>query len=190
MLGLFLAGGAVGFVAHESGHVVTNLALGNTPQFQHITTFGFIPFVAINPRLSCRGGVCKKHDGSLLYGGEGGRFAIVTAGFDVQHITTEVLLTLDPDLRDRHAPFRKGLFAFDILLSVGYALSSATGVESPFGDAGNAAAAAGMPRAVFAAILLAPAALDTYRYFRPRSRWAPWASRGSKLGMIGISFAL
>lgn len=187
---LYLGGGLVGFLAHESGHVAMNFAYDNVPQFQHITTFGFIPFVAINPRLSCSNGVCKKHDGTLLAGGESGKYNIVTAGFDVQHVTTELLLTLEPDLYWRHEPFRKGLFTFDILLSVGYALSNVTGTESSFGDSRNAATAAGMPHAVFAAILIAPAALDTYRFFRPRSKWAPWVSRGTKLGMIGVSFAI
>jgi len=28
--------------------------------------------------------------------------------------------------------------------------------------------------------VLAPAALDVYRYFRPDQKWAAWASRGSK----------
>jgi hypothetical protein len=189
-LAIYLGGGLVGFLAHESGHVVMNLAYGNVPQFQHITTFGFIPFVAINPRLSCHGDVCTKHDGTPLSGGESGKYNIVTAGYDVQHITTEVLLTLEPDLRWRRAPFRKGVFAFDILLSVGYALSNITGTESSFGDSANAVAASGLPRAVFDAVLVAPAALDAYRFFHPEAKWAPWVSRGAKLGMVGISFAI
>ena len=33
-------------------------------------------------------------------------------------------------------------------------------------------------------IILAPAALDAYRYFRPDSRWAKWASRTAKLALL------
>jgi len=187
---LFLAGGATGFVAHESGHFMMNYALGNSPEVQGITTFGFIPFVAINPRLSCHGEDCTKHDGKPLTFGQAGKYLIVTAGYDVQHVTTELLLTLTPCLRYEAAPFRKGLFAFDVLLSVGYALADVAGVEDPHGDSRNAVDASGMSKYLFAAILLAPAVLDTYRYFFPKSKWAPWVSRGAKLGMIGVSFAI
>lgn len=186
----FLGGATIAFVAHETGHLVTNLAYGNTPKLEGITTFGVIPFVAVAPRIRCSDTGCTKHDGSRFSGGHPGKYNIVTAGYDVQHLTTEVLLTLEPDLRWRRAPLRKGLFAFDILLSVGYALSSMTGTESNFGDAGTAADTARLSRTTFAAVLLAPAVLDVYRYLQPRSKWAPWASRAAKGSMIGISFAL
>jgi hypothetical protein len=32
--------------------------------------------------------------------------------------------------------------------------------------------------------LLVPAVLDVYRYHRPRSSWAPWASRAAKLALV------
>ncbi|MFT3700160.1 MAG: hypothetical protein QM831_43845 [Kofleriaceae bacterium] len=188
--GLFLAGGAVGFLAHESGHVAMNYALGNSPEVHGITTFGFIPFVAIAPALQCSGSVCLKRDGTPLAFGPSGKYLIVTAGYDVQHLTTELLLTLTPRLRYDDAPFRKGLFTFDILLSVGYAVSDYLGVEDSHGDSLNAEQASGINRFVFATLLIAPAILDTYRYFNPKSKWAPWVSRGTKLGMIGISFAI
>ena len=34
------------------------------------------------------------------------------------------------------------------------------------------------------AIILAPAVFDAYRYFRPDSRWAKWASRTAKLSLV------
>jgi hypothetical protein len=34
------------------------------------------------------------------------------------------------------------------------------------------------------ALVLAPAALDAYRYFAPDARWAAWASRAVKVGMV------
>jgi hypothetical protein len=34
------------------------------------------------------------------------------------------------------------------------------------------------------ALVLAPAALDAYRYYRPGSRWAVWTSRAVKLGLV------
>ena len=33
-------------------------------------------------------------------------------------------------------------------------------------------------------MILAPAAPDAYRYFRPDSRWAKWASRTAKLALL------
>lgn len=189
-IALFAAGALTGFLAHESGHLAMNLALGNTPTLDYISVFGFIPFFSIDPQLHCDGTRCVKADNTPLKFGEAGKYTIVTAGFDVQHLTTELLLSLEPELRFEHAPFRKGLLAFDLLLSAGYALASVAGVESVYGDVHNANDASGLPRVVFAAVLLAPAVIDAYRYFRPKSTWAPWASRAAKLGMIGISFAI
>ena len=33
-------------------------------------------------------------------------------------------------------------------------------------------------------MLLLPAAFDTYRYFAPDQKWAVWASRAAKVGMV------
>lgn len=35
-------------------------------------------------------------------------------------------------------------------------------------------------------MILAPAALDTWRYMRPQSRWAAWSSRALKVGAVLI----
>jgi hypothetical protein len=37
---------------------------------------------------------------------------------------------------------------------------------------------------------MVPAALDLYRYFVPRSAWAPWTSISGKTFLLGIGFAL
>jgi hypothetical protein len=185
-LGLFLGGALTGFLAHESGHLFANLAYGNVPRLEGLTAFGFIPFFAITPRINCYGEVCYDYDGNQFDGGPRGKFIIVSAGYNVQHISSEVILTTEPWLRHRRAPFRKGWLAFNVLLSVGYALSSFTRTEDAHGDLRNSARTAGVQRDVFAAILIAPALLDTYRYFVPASRWAPWVSRGGKATMLGI----
>jgi hypothetical protein len=36
------------------------------------------------------------------------------------------------------------------------------------------------------ALILAPALLDTYRYFHPDARWAAWTSRGVKMGSVAL----
>jgi hypothetical protein len=33
-------------------------------------------------------------------------------------------------------------------------------------------------------MVLAPAVLDAYRYFKPDSRWAAWSSRAMKVGWV------
>jgi hypothetical protein len=34
------------------------------------------------------------------------------------------------------------------------------------------------------AMILAPALVDTWRYFKPESTWAPWVSRALKVGAV------
>lgn len=187
--GWFLAGGLTAFFAHEGGHVVTNLMYGNVPQLQGLWAFGFVPFFAIAPRISCQADVCYTHDGDVFSGGPRGKFVITSAGFNVQHLTDEILLTREPELRYRHGPYRKGILTFNTLLSIGYALASWTGTEDPHGDVSRSASLVGLPSQVYAGALILPALLDLYRYFNPRSRWAPWVSRGSKGVFLGLIFA-
>jgi hypothetical protein len=188
--GRFLAGVATGFFAHEAGHILANLVQGNVPQIQGIWGFGFIPFFTVAPRISCYEGHCVKHNGEPLSTGVGGKVAITSAGFNVQHVTDELLLSFEPRLRYRVAPYRKGLLAFNVLLSVGYAISAITRIENPEGDLSSTARLMGVPPEVYACTLLAIAGLDTYRYFVPDSRWAPWVSRGAKVAFIGVVFFL
>ncbi len=51
-------------------------------------------------------------------------FAISSAGFWVQHATDELILTRRPALRHDHAPFIKGIVAFNVLTSVGYSIAA------------------------------------------------------------------
>ena len=186
--GLYVAGGLAAFAAHESGHVVANLVLHNRPHIVPVWGFGFVPFFAISPDLSCDARICRRADGQLFGAGRRGKFAIVTAGFEVQHLTSEIILTLEPHLRPHRAPFLKGWLTFNVGLSVAYALASVLHIEDSHGDAGGAAALSGMPRALMAAWLVAPAALDAYRYMQGDSFWAPWLSRGLKLGFVSLAW--
>ncbi len=188
--GIFVAGVATGFLAHEAGHVFANLVQGNVPRIQGVLGFGFIPFFTVAPRVTCRDDHCVKHDGSPLSTGVGGKVAITSAGFNVQQVTDELLLSLEPRLRYRVAPFRKGLLAFNTLLSVGYAISAMTRIENREGDVTATAHLMGVPREAYAGALLLIAGLDIYRYFVPDSKWAPWVSRAGKAGFIGVVFVL
>jgi hypothetical protein len=182
------AGALSGFLLHESGHVLANLILGNTPHVHGMWVHDVVPFFVISPDLHCRGDRCVKRDGEPLRSGIHGEFLIVTAGFTVQHLTDEILLSLDPNLRERYAPFTQGLLAFNVLLTVMYAVSAYTGLEDPHGDMTGAARCLRVGDAWVATALLLPAALDAYRYFVPSARWAAWTSRAAKAGLFGVSF--
>lgn len=186
--GKFVAGALTGFLAHEGGHLLANLVQGNVPRLQGLWGLGFIPFFTVAPRIGCEDGTCYKHDGSEFWAGPGGKFAITSAGFNVQHITDEIMLSRNPRLRYKAAPFQKGLLAFNTLLSVAYATTAITRIENPEGDLTSSAKLMGIPRELYATMLLIPAGLDLYRYFVPDSRWAPWISRTGKLAVFGLAF--
>ena len=87
-------------------------------------------------------------------------------------------------LRRAHAPIAKGALAFNILASIGYAgvaLAKTGPVER---DTRGMADSAGVDERAIAAMVLGPALLDGYRYFRPDAAWARWASRAAKAGSV------
>src|SRR5262249_39443306 len=100
--GLFLLGGGVAFVAHESGHLLFDAIFDANPGVKKVSFKG-IPFFAIT------------HDAGLSDRQE---FVIDSAGFWVQEGTNEWLLHKHPDLRREHEPFLKGAFAFNVIASV------------------------------------------------------------------------
>ena len=182
-------GFVTGFLAHESGHVLSNLTLGNVPRFRGIMVWGAIPFFAIEPTISCHGERCLKRGGDRFRPGRNGKFFIVTSGFHAQHIANEVMLSLSPALHREVAPFRKGWLLFNVFLSCMYAAGAWTGLEAPNGDLGGAAAMAHFNEIALSFALLAPTAVDVYRYFVPESRnWSPWVARAAKASFLGLTF--
>ncbi len=188
-IGLGVAGAVAAFLAHEGGHLFANLLLGNKPYIQGIMVGGVVPFFVVNPGIRCMGDVCRDRHHDRFGPGRAGTYFIVTAGFHVQHITDELLLTRNPNLRYQYAPVRKGMLLFNVFLSCFYAAGAFTGLEDSHGDLAGAARVGHVHEAWLATLLLMPAALDTYRYFVPGVRWAPWASRGAKLALFGLTFA-
>ena len=187
--GWLAAGALTGFFAHEGGHLFANFVYGNVPRLEGLWAFGLVPFFAISPRIECDGDHCTTYDGHEFHGGPRGKLVITSGGFNVQHLTDEILLTRDPTLRYHYAPFRKGLLAFNTLLSIGYTLASWTRTEDPHGDVSHSAHLAGLSSEVYAGMLVLPAVFDLYRYFHPDSWWAPWVSRGGKAAFLGVIFA-
>ncbi len=163
----FLAGGASAFVLHESGHLFFD-ALFDSKPFVTEVHFGPIPFFAVSHETAT----------------PTQEFIISSAGFWTQEATSEWLLTTRPDIRRERAPFAKGVLAFDVLTSIGYgtvAMFKAGPVER---DTRGMASGIGVDERAIGAMVMAPALLDAYRYFRPTSRWPVWTSRAVKIGSV------
>jgi hypothetical protein len=164
-LGEFLAGAAVGLAAHESGHLLVDALVGADVELKKVNA-GPIPFFAIT-------------HGSVTPGRE---FAISSAGFWVQHATNEVILTRRPQLKSERAPFVKGLFAFNVLTSVGYSVAAFAQRGPLERDTRGMAVSARIDEPWIGATVLAPALLDGARYYKPDIAWLKWASRAAKIG--------
>jgi hypothetical protein len=115
-------------------------------------------------------------------------FIVASAGFWTQALTTEAFLPRATSLRQAHAPFVKGMLAFDILTSIGYAAVAFAGTGPSERDTRGMAVGLGVPEPVVGVIVLAPAALEAYRYFSPRSRWAKWATWAVGAGWVALVF--
>jgi hypothetical protein len=165
---LFLAGAAVGLGALESGHLLFDGIFDAHPGIKRVSFHG-IPFFAIT------------HDTGLTPRKE---FVIDSAGFWVQQAGNEILLTRNPRLRESGSPFAKGLFAFNVLASVGYSAAAFFRTGPAERDTRGMADALRWKEPVVALLVLAPAVLDAIRYYRPDAKWAAWSARGVKVGMV------
>ena len=160
-----IGGAAVGLALHESAHVVADFASGVAPGVKKVT-FGPLPFFAIT------------HDPV----GPAREFVISSAGFWTQHAVSEFLLTTRPALRQDDAPLLKGLLAFNVLTSVAYSGAAFISTGPDERDTRGMALAAGVDERVIGAVILAPAVLDTFRYFGVSNRYVVWGSRVVKIG--------
>jgi hypothetical protein len=168
-----IAGFSAGLFLHEAAHLATGAMLGARPRVDRLSIP--LPFIVVHYDP-----VSRRRE-----------FAIASAGFWAQDVVSEWLLTAEPHLRRTHAPIRKGLLAFCVATSAMYAVAAMAG-RGPERDTRSMAAslgADGAPEPVVGALILAPAALDIYRYYRPDARWARWTSRAVKLLSVGLVFA-
>ena len=167
-MALFLTGAAAALGAHEGGHLLFDAIFDARPGIDKVDFHG-IPFFAIT------------HRGDLSPRRE---LTISSAGFWVQHAGSEWLLTRRPRLRSEHAPLAKGILAFNVLASAGYAGAAFARTGPVQRDTRGIADSARLAEPWVGAIILAPAALDAWRYFHPEAKWAVWASRAAKAGMV------
>jgi hypothetical protein len=170
-LARFLTGAAFGLALHEAGHLGLDLIFDADPGVRRVS-FGPVPFFAITHREL----------------GPGQEFAVASAGFWMQQASSEWLLTRRPNLRDQRAPAAKGLLAFNVLASVIYSGAAFARTGPPERDTATMARALKIDEAWVGALVLAPAVLDAWRYYRPESRTARWASRATKLGLVLLTF--
>jgi hypothetical protein len=173
---LFLGGAAAGLGIHETGHVIFSATFDANPRVAPLR-YGFVPFFKIE-----HDPVTRRQE-----------FVISSAGFWMQYVDSEWILTARPNLRHEHQPFLKGILAFDLGASTVYSIA-AFGQFGPLERDTRGMAVSlgkdGWPEPVVGVIVLAPAALDGYRYFHPESQWAKWASRSAKIAsVVLVAFA-
>jgi hypothetical protein len=164
----FLAGGALALAAHEGGHLLFNGLFDANPRLKKVSFHG-IPFFAIT------------HDAGLPPRRE---FVIDSAGFWVQELTNEMLLTKRPRIRETRAPLLKGMLAFNVGASFAYAGAAFARTGPAERDTRGMADAIGWKEPYVGLLILAPAILDVVRYYDPDARWARWASRAAKIGGV------
>jgi hypothetical protein len=162
-----VAGGAVALAAHEAGHLAPDVAFDGAPGVKKVS-FAGIPFFAITHRTQ-----------SPVR-----EFVISSAGFWIQEVTDEMLLARRPRLRREHAPFVKGVLAFNILASAAYAGAAFAAAGPPERDTRGIASAARLDERWIGATVLTPALLDAARYYKPEVKWLRWASRASKVAGV------
>jgi hypothetical protein len=163
----FFAGAGIALLVHESGHLLFDGLFGADVRLTGVH-LGPVPFFAV----SHQGGLPPREE-----------VAISSAGFWTQEATAEWLLVTRPDLRHEHAPFAKGVFAFDVLTSLGYGTVAMFKAGPPERDT-RGMTATGLDERVVGVFVMAPAALDAYRYFNPDATWAKWASRAAKVATV------
>lgn len=171
-VGRFLAGALTGLAAHEGGHLLMNVAFDAEPGIERVDFHG-IPFFAIT------------HRPDLSSNQE---YIVSAAGFWVQHATNEWMLTRHPSLRSQRAPFKKGLFAFNVLASFAYAGAAFAQTGPDQRDTRGMAIASRIDEPWIGAFILAPAAFDLWRYYDPDAKLPVWLSRAAKVGVVLLVF--
>jgi hypothetical protein len=164
----FLGGAALAFTIHEGGHLLFDTIFDAQPEVQSVQ-FGPLPFFAIVPT--------RPLESRQLY-------AISAAGLWTQALTSEVILARHPDLRREHAPLEKGVLAFNVLTSVGYAMVAIAQTGPAERDTLSMARGLGVNERAVGALVLAPALLNAYRYYRPDATWARWTARVLEAGSV------
>jgi len=168
--GKVLLGGGAGLALHETGHLVANWAFEEKVVVRKVDYKG-IPFFALS----------HAHDLSPRR-----EFVVSSAGLWSQYLYSEQILTHHPNLKNESSPFRKGMLAFHVFTSLMYS-GAAFGKTGPVErDTRGMAESARINERWLGVLIIAPALLDTFRYFHPDAGWARWTSRGVKMGSVAL----
>jgi hypothetical protein len=168
--GKVLLGGGAGLVLHETGHLIADWAFEEKVVVKKVDYKG-IPFFALS----------HAHDLSPRR-----EYVVSSAGFWSQYLYSEQILTHHPNLKNEQSPFRKGVLTFHVVTSLMYS-GAAFGKTGPVErDTRGMADSIKINERWLGVLILAPALLDTYRYFHPDARWAAWTSRGVKMGSVAL----
>ena len=182
LAGLLVAVWPVHAVAQESS--AQSAAAPDAEQSRKVAFAKFIAGAAVGTGLHEAGHLAAgwdRYDVSPRHA-----IAVRSAGFWAQYLTSEIVLINHPHLRAERSPFRKGLLAFHLATSTGYAALAFTRA-GPFGrDTLEMAQATRIDERWIGALVLTPAVLDGLRYLRPEWRWATWLSRGVKVGSVAL----
>lgn len=165
----FALGAGIGLALHEGAHLLVDVATDAKPEIMAVS-LGPFPFFAIGPT-----NIQSQQQ----------RYAISMAGFVMQDVYSEAILGFDPRLREHNRPLLKGMLALHTLLSTGYAITGFAGIGPLQSDVNTLSRALAIPPWAVGLMLITPALCDTYRYFVPGSRWAPWVSLTGKLTLLG-----
>jgi hypothetical protein len=168
--GKVLLGGAAGLVLHEAGHLVANWAFEEKVVIKKVDFKG-IPFFAL----------AHAHDLSPRR-----EYVVSSAGFWAQYLYSEQILTHHPNLKAEQSPFRKGMLTFHVITSLVYSGAAFARTGPVERDTRGMADSLKISERWIGVLILAPALLDTYRYFHPEARWAAWTSRGIKMGSVAL----
>lgn len=172
---VFFTGAAAGLAVHESGHIMFGEAFGAHPRVRPLEGSAIPFFKIVHDPVSRRK-----------------EFAISSAGLWMQYADSEWMLTARPRLRDEHAPFLKGILAFDLATSTMYGIAAFARAGPSERDTRGIAVSlgrTGVPEPRVGLLVLAPAVLDGYRFLKPDSRWAAWASRSVKVASVILTMA-
>ena len=76
------------------------------------------------------------------------------------------------------------MLAFDVLTSAGYAAAAFAKAGPTERDTASMGKGLGVTERAIGVLVLVPAALDVYLYYRPESKWARWSARAVKIGSV------
>jgi hypothetical protein len=105
--------------------------------------------------------------GNAVHDGQRRHALIAYSGILFQNLANEYLLTKDPYLIDRDDPFKKGMFWGNIIVPGFYTFQ---GYDDPNSDLKLLQQDLGWDRWAINTMVLAPLAIDLYRYYHPEKK--------------------